>query len=130
MQHTITLKVSADAVVADPNPLPKVHAGDTVTFELTGDTAGAMFEIEFQEVRRSCEPRGPLAAEAKGRASSLSSTVAADQPGLFLYQVFRTGVRTLPLPRPGRKRLKWLRGMEGGGNFGGLEVAPPPTPKG
>lgn len=127
MEHKVRLRVLANSVVATPNPLPSVQPGDTVTFEVIGPSAE--YEVEFHEVRRPCDPQGPFAVEPQGVAP-LSGSVQADRLGRFLYNVFRVDRLPGPLGRPVRSRLKWAREMEGGGNFGGIDIEPPPSPKG
>ena len=124
MDHVIEVGVSKSAVRAEPNPLPSVAPGDTVTWLFHGQVAERDLKVVFKDVEavpgsgstpRRHATKSPFRtlSTAEGRVFGTVSTL---RKARFIYDVF-----------DGETKLDWINRLDGHRNFGGLEVPEKPV---
>jgi hypothetical protein len=122
---TIMVSVTGRGVRAEENPLG-ANPGDTVTWffgESTASTVGKNLHVVFREVELAdgsgktepCGPNGPFSELSRNPEQIVGTISPTAQKGRYLYDVFL--------------KLDWINPLPPDGNFGGVDV-PPPPPRG
>lgn len=124
--HTIRVTVNRRSfgVRAESNPLSGVQPGETVAWVF--DAAEKDLRVVFKrfepadgsEILEPVDPRGPFESltASEGRISgTISKALSERDRGRFIYDVFA-----------GETKLGWSNPLPDGGNFGGLDIPPPP----
>jgi hypothetical protein len=127
MDHVIKVSLDEGEVRADPNPLPNLRPGDTVTWLLPAGLDESDLRVEFQEIRPLSADDAPARRRRCGRNGPFATLTR--EPGRIFGRVPRR--RYIYKFFQGDEQIQWGEGnrLPGDENFGGLDD-PQPPPRG